>query len=469
MDTINKDNQHPSVDAVPAKYQLTDAIMSTGYSTVSGDYAFYTASLTEQEIGVGNNQMMRAELRNAGELAASATFNNVWNSTYSNLNNIKQMENKIETGVSGNIDQYDVLGMAQVLEALNFGVLTDMHGDIPYSEACQGLSNTTPKLDSQKDVYAGILATLDKAIENLTKGASLKNAGSQDIAYSGDVSKWLAAAYALKARYYLHTSAVDNSAVSNAKAAAKKAIELGFTDFLITEFNGKTCDNPWSAFIWSMSYTACSTTVNKLMTATNDPRLAYYTPYYYDSKYNAVKGTFVEPGDNDAVQVADGSLGYPLWYWGGDQPIHLMSTAELYFILAETQLRTGEDATKAFQTAVAASVTDIVSTCGGNPSGAQAFAESLGTPTLKLLFEQKYLAQCNDEQVETYNDIRRCEAMGESYITLTNPNNTQSGINRFPYRLPYGNSAVISNPNVAAAYGDGFYIYTKKTWINGGE
>ena len=59
--------------------------------------------------------------------------------------------------------------------------------------------------------------------------------------------------------------------------------------------------------------------------------------------------------------------------------------------------------------------------------------------------------------------------MGEEYVVLTNPNNVQSGINRFPYSLPYGNSSVLSNPNVATAYGDGFYIYEKKTWINGGK
>ena len=106
---------------------------------------------------------------------------------------------------------------------------------------------------------------------------------------------------------------------------------------------------------------------------------------------------------------------------------------------------------------------------GDDTSKAAAFAASLGTPTLKTLFEQKYLAQCVDEQIETYNDLRRLEAMGEEYVVLTNPNNKQSGVNRFPYCLPYGNSSVTSNPNVAEAYGDGFYIYEKKTWINGGN
>ena len=40
MDDINKDTLHPQPEVVPVKLQLTEAIMSTGYSTVSGDLAF---------------------------------------------------------------------------------------------------------------------------------------------------------------------------------------------------------------------------------------------------------------------------------------------------------------------------------------------------------------------------------------------------------------------------------------------
>ena len=164
FDRINKDNEHPSPEAVPAALQLTDAIMSTGFSTVSGDFAFYLSSLNEQEVGMGNNQLMFAEMRNSSEWAASTTFNNVWNSTYGNLQNIRQMQSKIENEVPGNVGQFDILGMAQILEAVNFGVLTDMFGDIPYSEAVQGQGNLQPKLDAQKDVYTGILATDRKSV-----------------------------------------------------------------------------------------------------------------------------------------------------------------------------------------------------------------------------------------------------------------------------------------------------------------
>ena len=462
LDGINKDNQHPAPESVPAYLQLTDAIMSTGFSAVSGDYSFYLSSLTEQEIGVGNNQMMKAELRNPIEWAGSTTFNNVWNSIYGNLNNILQMQAKVENGDQSGYGQYDVLAMAQILEALNFGILTDMHGDIPYSEACKGLENLQPKLDAQKDVYAGILATLDEAIANLDKAEAegADYAGEQDILFQGDLNQWRGLAYGLKARYLLHKLAVEPSVLSEAKAAAQKSIDLGFKGAQIKEFNGVTCDNPWSAFIWSRYYTASSATVSKLMEKTNDPRLAAYSA-------NG-KATMVEPGDQVSSQVADGSLGYPAWYDLGSQPVHVLSLSEVYFILAEAQLRQGKDATEAFQAAVTSSVSDVLTIMSEDASVAADFAASLGTPTLQTLFEQKYLAQCVDEQVETYNDLRRLEAMGESYINLTNPNNTQSGLNRFPYRLPYANSSVLANPTIKEAYGDGYYIYSEKVWWAGG-
>lgn len=464
LDEINKDDHNPTPDIVPAYLQLSDAIMSTGYSTSSGDYAFYLSSLNEQEIGVGNNQLAKAEERNSLEWASSSTFNNVWNSTYSNIKNIREMIRKIEGELPGNVGQYDLLGMAQVLEVLNWGMLTDMHGDIPYSEAMQGKDNLQPKLDAQKDIYAGIMSTLESAIANLEKGKDLKSVAKHDLVFNGDPKKWLATAYAVKARYLLHQLAVNSSVISEVKSAAKKAVELEFAGCDITLFD-KDSQNPWYAFFQSRKYTASSNTVVKLMKANNDPRLDAYT--------NG-KGFGSEPGDLEAAKIQDGSLPAPAWMVSGSKSkplptIHLLSKSELYFILAEAQLRTNEDATEAFQTAIEASVAEILSWMSEDTSVAATFAASLGTPTLQTLFEQKYLAQCVDEQVETYNDFRRLEAMGESYITLTNPHNKQSGINRYPYCLPYGNSSVTSNPNVTTAYGDGFYIYEKKTWINGGK
>lgn len=450
MDEVNVDNSHPQGSAVSAYLQLSEAIMSTGFGSVSGDYAFYCASLTEQVMGSGNNQLMKAELRNSGELAASSTFNNTWNNGYYNLKNLQEMEDKINNGIASSGEQWDLLGAVQCLQALNWGIMTDLHGDIPYAEALKE-EIRQPNLSSQQDIYAGILATIDAAISNLEKGASLKSMKNQDLLFGNDNTQWLGLAYALKARYNLHKSAIDASAVATAKAAAQKAIELGFAGAEITEFNGVTCDNPWSAFVWSRGYSAPSKTVANLMAANEDPRYDFYN--------GDAAG---EPGDDEVAKISFFE-DYPAYYDLGSQPIHVFSLHEVYFILAECQARAGEDASEAFQAGVAASIDEIGGWFGADLGGAD-FAASLDA-SLENIMVQKYLAMCVDEQVETYNDIRRCKAMGQEFVKLTNPKNTQGGLNRWPNMLPYGNGSVSSNPNIAAAFGDGMYIYDKKCWI----
>lgn len=82
---------------------------------------------------------------------------------------------------------------------------------------------------------------------------------------------------------------------------------------------------------------------------------------------------------------------------------------------------------------------------------------------------QKYIAESRDQQLYTYSDLRRCRRMGEAFVAMRNPNNTDNGKNRWPLRLPYGNSDVVSNPKVAAAFGEGnsagMYVFEKGGWL----
>ena len=77
---------------------------------------------------------------------------------------------------------------------------------------------------------------------------------------------------------------------------------------------------------------------------------------------------------------------------------------------------------------------------------------------------QKYLAMLGafGESTECYNDIRRMKALKEDFVKLDNPK-------PFPLRAPYGNSDVIANPKVNAAYGDGQYVYSDPVWWAGGN
>ena len=437
LDRINKDETSKTADKVAAKFQLTDAEVSTAFSTVNGAYAWYVSSYTEQLFGTGNNQMMKAELRNPSETASAATFNNEWNSTYSNLHNIYQMIEKCSEG-GINASQSDILGEALILNAINWGVLTDLHGDVPFSECFKGIS--APKVDTQESIYTAIFAMLDQAQTALAAGGN--NAGEQDLLFGGDTKKWSAFGHAVKARYLLHTYGRNKSVLSEVVKEAQAAIAGGFTGCYLKVFNGVTADNAWSAYQWSRYYIGSNKTVDDL------------------------------------------ALNEPAWLENGAANLVIMSESELYFILAEAQAMLGQDAKDAFQKAVKSNVKEYFAIGGGvieesiDDAGIQEYLDNI-TPLfaadpLKEIRIQKYLAQTRGEVIETYNDIRRIIYTDGKYaVELTNPNNTSSVGNRWPLRLPYGDSDVVSNPNVTAAFGSGneagMYIFTENVWWAGGN
>lgn len=477
MDNINKDEAHPN--SVNGKFQITDAIMSTAFTTISGNYAWYVSSYTELETGTGNNQLRNAEMRNLNEIAAPSTFNNEWNGTYATMYNIKDIMKKCVPG-GINSEQYDLLGMAQILMAVNLGVLTDLHGDIPYTEAISGSTIKSPKLDKQEALYDSIQSLLDQGIANLTKGINLKSAGIQDLLFNNDNGKWIALAHGLKARYYLHTYGRDKNVLNDVITQANLAISGGFNGVELNVFNNSNAINPWSAFFSSRQYTGSSTTVANLMTARNDNRIKIYN---YDMFGKNITGI---PGNKEQAELTT-TLNAPIWLANGSAPIHILSKSELYFMLAEAKVRSGQDGLTDFQTAVTASFNDYGATdpysnpnsddysgfVNNAPQYLAGIASLYTANPLKEIMVQKYISQARDEQIEAWNDLRRCKYVdGAPFVTMTNPNNTVSGMNQLPLRLPYGQSDVVSNPNVSAAFGTGnaagAYLFTENIWIFGG-
>ena len=468
MDRVNRKETSKTADKVAAKFQLTDAEVATAYSTVNGAYAWYVSSYTEQLFGTGNNQMMKAELRNPSETASAATFNNEWNSTYSNLHNIYQMIEKCSEG-GINASQSDILGEALILNAINWGVLTDLHGDVPFSECFKGIS--APKVDTQESIYTAIFAMLDQAQTALAAGGN--NAGEQDLLFGGDTKKWSAFGHAVKARYLLHTYGRNKSVLSEVVKEAQAAIAGGFAGCYLKVFNGVTADNAWSAYQWSRYYIGTNKTVDDLMVERDDPREAIYN---MDMSGENIIG---EPGNADQATLVQ-ALNEPAWLENGAANLVIMSESELYFILAEAQAILGQDATAAFEKAVSSNVKEYFAIAGEEIEDAdvedyiEGLADLFAADPLKEIRIQKYLAQTRGEVIETYNDMRRIIYTDGKYpVEMKNPNNTSSVGNRWPLRLPYGDSDVVSNPNVTAAFGSGneagMYIFTENVWWAGGD
>lgn len=84
-------------------------------------------------------------------------------------------------------------GPARILKAYLAMALTDMFGDVPYSEALQGKQgNVTPVYDSQEEIYTGAGGIL----ENLTLAVAAIDSYSGsiplngDFLYNGDLASW---------------------------------------------------------------------------------------------------------------------------------------------------------------------------------------------------------------------------------------------------------------------------------------
>ncbi|MGN6530639.1 MAG: SusD/RagB family nutrient-binding outer membrane lipoprotein [Ginsengibacter sp.] len=101
--------------------------------------------------------------------------------------------------------QANQLAVARILKAWFFWHATDRWGDIPYSDALKGITNFTPKYDSQKDIYYDLLKELKEAAAQIDNG----NPVSGDILYSGDMDAWKKFANSMRVIMALRLSKVD--------------------------------------------------------------------------------------------------------------------------------------------------------------------------------------------------------------------------------------------------------------------
>lgn len=98
------------------------------------------------------------------------------------------------------------VGIGKVLKAYTMMTLVDYFGDVPYSQANQGIANTNPNVDKGKVVYDSSIALLNSAISDLSNnGPSPTN----DIFYGGNRTNWLTLAKTLKLKAYMNYRLAD--------------------------------------------------------------------------------------------------------------------------------------------------------------------------------------------------------------------------------------------------------------------
>ena len=109
------------------------------------------------------------------------------------------------------------IAIAQFLEAYAVTAMVDFFGDIPYSEAIQGVQGLlNPSVDPGADIYAEAFALLDQAEINFTN----ETAGdpANDFFYGTNYDQWLRAINTLRLKLNLQTRLVDPAAVTRFNA-----------------------------------------------------------------------------------------------------------------------------------------------------------------------------------------------------------------------------------------------------------
>lgn len=459
LDDINFNVNAPS--DVSSSLIITDVMISSAFSVVGSDLAFYASTYIEHNVGVFG-QMNGAEIR-VSQPTSSATYNNTWGTTYTNLLNLKDIIKKCspEGTEEGN---FHTLGIAQILTAYNLGVLTDVMGDIPWSEALQPGVIFTPKLDSQESIYTEVFKYLDEGIANLEKETTFGSLGVQDVIYKGSAEKWIKMAYGLKARHTMRLS-LKSPDYANVIAYADKSFTSAAEQAQFS-YNGTTSKSPFKSFFDDRNYFGASTSLHNKLTERDDPRDDVFFKPYPGGSGDLL---FAISGSNDQAQgkYAVSAISKI------DAPTYLLSYHEIEFLKAEAYARLDQ-----LDKAKAALKKAIVAAFGKSNIGlSSAVAETyfaakvepkLNTKNnaLKEIMVQKYIGFFEEEAVEAYNDLRRLKAMGEDFIVLDNPLNSS---NKFPLRFTYGSSDVTTNINVREAYGDGNYVYTENVWWAGGS
>jgi hypothetical protein len=137
---------------------------------------------------------------------ADATGYFLW-TYYGHLRNVQALS---DLAVQNNMKNYQGIGL--VLKSYFYQAMTDIYGDIPYSEATKAKSENInfPKYDTQESIYNGILSDLALANELLSPS---NEAVSGDILFDGDITRWKKLANSLRLRCLLRISdRIDPSA-----------------------------------------------------------------------------------------------------------------------------------------------------------------------------------------------------------------------------------------------------------------
>jgi hypothetical protein len=266
-----------------------------------------------------------------------------WNNYYSNF-----IINTQETIRIASEDPRAVnkVALARIWRAWLYHRLTDYWGDVPYSEAGQGLLlNTRPKYDTQEAIYKDLVKELREAAAQIDPAQPARY-GAADILYNDNLDRWRRFANSLRLRLALRMSNADpafaqqevRALMTENRFLASNADNAQMVTFTTGQFINR---NPL-AILFNFNEFRVSKTMVDLLTDLNDPRLPVYAAPVPNSNPTRFAGM---PNGLNAVQLGQPQFarenfsqpGTPIRAEG--VPIPVLMYDEVCFLQAEAVLK----------------------------------------------------------------------------------------------------------------------------------
>lgn len=309
--------------------------------------------------------------------------------------------------------------IAEALSIFTWQLMTDLWGNIPYSEALKGDEGlNSPKFDKGEAIYADLITRVDKLLAVDLSSALVDK--DYDFFYAGNLAKWKLFANSLKLKLMLRIS--ETSGYDNAKTLAF----VTSNQFLTS--SAKISGSVWSdgqegkrhpmrefeagsAGYLSTNVIACKNFIAYLKN-NKDPRIDKL--FVIANEKTGFRGAFF--GDFDSKEKSDGTtadkdVAYSKVNFAADMDLMIMSDWEVNFYIAEVYARAADqtNAKTYYDRAVKASLSQH-KIADMKIIEADGYAEWVGgtqEEMVKQIGMQKWVANANYQHIESFLERNR--------------------------------------------------------------
>lgn len=372
---------------------------------------------------------------------SDGTISGHWSGFY--VGPLQDLQEVIERGADEGRGNVEAIGT--VMQSWTFHVMTDLWGDIGYSDALRGRdpdASSTPLFDTQAQVYSGLLGELADAQAQLQPGQPAFAPARSDLIYTSDVAKWKKFANSLRLRLAMRLSEVDAAQAQSVAAAAVAAgvFTSNADNAMLRYVNDEVSVNPLYSYQRSRDDHGISATMVDTLASLSDPRLPIYAmPNARSGAYVGTQNGMMRDPPLDSVSRIGA------YFTRADAPAVLMSYAEVLFLQAEAAQRgwISGSAADLYRAGITASMQSMgIAQSAIDAYLAQPQIAYAGLPSIGL---QKWIALYGNGP-EAYAEWRRT-----GYPNLVpGPDAENDGL--IPVRLPYPTSEASRNgTNLQAA------------------